>query len=393
MSLNLPPVPPRTTPRIASLTTVVLVLALLLATTVPSPALAGKCPKMNKQCPANVPFCNKYGYCSTTLADGMPQEGCNAGGSYPGVCADRNGCKNFKVDFDSPSQCPPRSSFGGNPDAQPFYDQFANAEVKDSNVVLHMKYNNQLKSGMISKIASARYFKYGNFSARIRIPNPGKGFAYSFIWKTSVDRDDVGDEIDFEWIPYKNRHEVQTNWFAGGLIDYTKGISWVFPDNATTTDYHVYTIVYEPERIVWVVDDIPIRTVKKTGNNGTDFPSSEGMLFASIWDSCLSAPGTQAWAGGPSEWCGENATSQAKGQDFTMLVDWVQVQCMNGYVDTADTRVVKRPLSSGPSGSSSGGSSIGIDPSINLNAAARASAHWAWAAGVAGLAAVAGLAL
>ena len=54
--------------------------------------------------------------------------------------------------------------------------------------------------GALARVISTRNFHYGTYSARIRI-SPGSGLVYTWIFKTSADNDQVGDEIDWEWVP------------------------------------------------------------------------------------------------------------------------------------------------------------------------------------------------
>ncbi|KNE65810.1 hypothetical protein AMAG_09782 [Allomyces macrogynus ATCC 38327] len=204
-----------------------------------------------------------------------------------------------------------------------------------------MKYSEAQKAGLVSRVTSLRYFHYGRFGARIKL-SAGKGLVYSFIWKTSATRDDIGDELDYEW------------------IDYSKGVPVYFNDGSkTTSDFHTYEINYEPAKLEWWIDGHLVRTVVK---NGTEpFPNQKGQLFLGIWDTCGLANGTVTWAHGPSEWCGgTNAT--AKAQDWTMEVDWVEASCYPGYEDTTPTKIVAKPAGSGTTGggsSSTGGGTSG----------------------------------
>ncbi|KAJ3359287.1 hypothetical protein GGF32_009496 [Allomyces javanicus] len=326
-------------------------------------AEAAVCKNSGKQCTAAAPWCNSAAWCSNKPLDGFLDRGCDPDASYPGSCVGQSGCRAFREDFNVSAVLANHDNFLGDMDLQPFMDEFNNAEVKDGKLILHMKYSETLKAGLVSRVTSLRYFHYGRFGARIKL-SAGKGLVYSFIWKTSATRDDIGDELDYEWAGY-DPTESQTDYYCdpsknSGKIDYSVCVPVFFNDGAkTTTDFHTYEINYEPAKLEWWIDGHLVRTVVK---NGTEpFPNQTGQLFLGIWDVCGLANGTVTWAHGPSEWCsGTNAT--AKAQDWTMEVDWVEASCYPGYEDTTPTKIVTKPAGSGTTGggsSSTGGTSGG----------------------------------
>uniref|UniRef100_A0A6N2LM53 GH16 domain-containing protein n=1 Tax=Salix viminalis TaxID=40686 RepID=A0A6N2LM53_SALVM len=49
-------------------------------------------------------------------------------------------------------------------------------------------------------------------------------------------------------------------------------------------DFHAYSILWTSAWIVYYVDDVPVRVVRKVDAMGGDFPSKAMTLLATIWD-------------------------------------------------------------------------------------------------------------
>ncbi|KAI9148538.1 putative glycosidase CRH2 [Blastocladiella emersonii ATCC 22665] len=326
-------------------------LLLAVAALVAASLLAGvtaqstNCPKVGKPCTASFPFCNRDGRCTSMLWDGYIDNGCQQNASYQNACVGRPRCKSTRIEFDNQNQVPRRDKYLGNPDEQPFIDEIGNTEVKDGNLILKMRYNKELKAGQLTRVTSSRWVHYGTYSARVRMSS-GKGFVYTWIFKSNADRDDTGDEIDFEWLPGKSNQQTQSNWFYNGTIDYTKGA--IHDMDSSLDVWHTYTMNYAPGKLEWLIDDKVVRTVLKNATLNTPF--QEGRLFASIWDTCGNGieRGTQEWAGGPSQWCGNAPDTNP---EYRMLIDWIDIKCAEGYEDFAPLAVPKvtAPAASAPS--------------------------------------------
>ncbi|KAJ2316178.1 putative glycosidase CRH2, partial [Coemansia sp. RSA 2681] len=272
------------------------------------------------KCAAEVP-CVREGWCGSGPAFCMFGL-CNSEASYNSTsCWEAEGCANQNISFDSSSDVVAIAGYGGNPKIHPFVSIFDpnNAVISKGNLVLQMKYQADKNKGFGATASASYTFQYGRVTARIKTASIAKGTVSAFI----IRNDQVGDEIDFEWVG-KAPNQVQTNFFYHDILDYSNSEKFDVGANTATT-YHDYTIDWTPEAITWIVDGKTLRTLRRkdtydSKTKAYKFPTAEGRIGFSIWDGGNSgAKGTADWAGTPTPWTPSTV--------YEMFVDSVEITC------------------------------------------------------------------
>ncbi|PHT76881.1 putative xyloglucan endotransglucosylase/hydrolase protein 16 [Capsicum annuum] len=143
---------------------------------------------------------------------------------------------------------------------------------------LSLSLDNYSGSGFQSK----REYLFGRFDMQLKlIPGNSAGTVTTFFLSSQG----AGhDEIDFEFLgnvtgePYT----VHTNVYSQGKGNKEQQFHlWFDP----TTAFHTYTIIWNSNRIVFLVDNIPIRVFNNHEALGVAFPKNPAMrVYASLWN-------------------------------------------------------------------------------------------------------------
>ncbi|KAK1382761.1 Xyloglucan endotransglucosylase/hydrolase [Heracleum sosnowskyi] len=92
------------------------------------------------------------------------------------------------------------------------------------------------------------------------------------------------DETDFEFLGNSSGspYTIHTNVFAQGKGNKEQQFQlWFDP----TTSFHTYSIVWNPQRIIFLVDNNPIRVFNNQESIGVPFPKGQHMrVYASLWN-------------------------------------------------------------------------------------------------------------
>ncbi|KAG2171492.1 hypothetical protein INT43_009153 [Umbelopsis isabellina] len=242
-------------------------------------------------------------------------------------------CVNLEDHFKDPSKLVSKSQWNGDPNAAYWTSDFEpnNAKIDNGHLLLNMgldqsKLAEGKQQGFGATVSSTRLMLYGNVTASIKSGSSSVGVVSSFITKN-----DLGDEIDYEWTG--NMTQVQTNYYWNAQLDYTHSTKEEL-NTDLSTGYHQYEIRWMPEAIQWVVDGQVRRTVSKESTLNPDdktykFPSRPSRIQLSIWDAGqIGSNWTDGWSGGKIDW------SDAK-RNFQMDFEWIKIDCLTPAKDAA----------------------------------------------------------
>lgn len=147
---------------------------------------------------------------------------------------------------------------------------------------VHLSLDERTGSGFVSQ----DLYLHGFFSASIKLPaDYTAGVVVAFYMSNGDKYEKNHDELDFEFLGNIRGKDwrIQTNVYGNGSTSVGReeryGL-WFDP----CEDFHHYSILWTENLIIFYVDNIPIREIKRTEAMGGDFPSKPMTLYATIWD-------------------------------------------------------------------------------------------------------------
>lgn len=137
-----------------------------------------------------------------------------------------------------------------------------------------------------SGFISSKMYKYGFFSANIKLPGEyTAGLCVAFYTSNADVFEKSHDELDFEFLgniegkPWR----FQTNLYGNGSTNHGREERyrlWFDPSK----EFHRYSILWTQNYTIFFIDGVPIREVVRTEAMGSEYPSKPMSLYATIWD-------------------------------------------------------------------------------------------------------------
>ncbi|KAJ7060985.1 glycoside hydrolase family 16 protein [Mycena amicta] len=296
------------------------VLLPLISLTIPFVNAQGATCNVTTKCPQTAPCCSEFGFCGTTEAFCLG--GCNPLYSTTlDSCLPNPVCENSFHSFKDNSRVLSNATiFDGNATEYDFVvdnGNIINTGANGGELVMMLTQDN---GG--TRISSTRYLHYGTVTARMKTGR-WAGVVTAFITMSNVK-----DEIDWEF-PGTNTTEGQTNYFWQGVVTKPNhgDISDVSSD--TYSNYHDYTIDWQPDTLTWLIDGKAVRTLKKSDtivNGVAQYPTTPSRIQLSLWPAgtASSAAGTVQWSGGLIDY---NDPDYVSAGHFYALLQSVNITC------------------------------------------------------------------